>query len=83
MKDEVAQCPYCKYPVVINITWAIKNGLVFCGTCCKAFPVRIGEDTKEKPVEEKKKEDIEEKWDKGVKEILEDEDNYSYWDDGF
>lgn len=39
------QCPYCSAPVEIDITWARKNGRVFCCGCCKAFDVKVPEES--------------------------------------
>jgi len=43
-------CPYCKSIVEVNIDWAIRNGRVFCNSCCKAFDVRVGEEETPPPV---------------------------------
>ena len=53
-KMQYIQCIYCKYPMEIDLDFAIKNGRVFCGTCCKAFEVdfekkKIKEDEDEIP----------------------------------
>lgn len=75
-KHEYTPCPFCKSIVEVNIDWAIRNGRIFCGGCCKSFDIRVGEETsdeppkKEVPVEKT----VEEKFDTGVKKILEDED---------
>jgi uncharacterized Zn finger protein (UPF0148 family) len=68
-------CPFCKSIVEVDIQWAMKNGLVFCGTCCKSFPVKVYEQ-EEAEVEEQMSipETVEEKWDAGIKEILTEED---------
>lgn len=42
-KTEIVPCPYCKSDVEVDVDWAIRNGRVFCGNCCKSFPIRIGE----------------------------------------
>lgn len=77
---ELMPCPYCKSILEIDVDWAIRNERYFCGECCKSFPIRIGE-----VPEEPKKESIKEKFDKGVEEILKDEDEEQepnfYWDD--
>ena len=33
------ECPYCESIVESPRSWIIKNGRVFCGTCCKSFDV--------------------------------------------
>lgn len=77
MKNEIMSCPYCKGILEIDVSWAIKNERYFCEHCCKSFPIRIGE------VPEKKEETVKEKFDKGVEEILKDEEDEPnfYWKD--
>jgi uncharacterized Zn finger protein (UPF0148 family) len=41
MTTKTISCPYCKYPVEIDVEFTKKNGRVFCGTCCKAFDVKL------------------------------------------
>lgn len=79
MKTQVMNCPFCNSILDVDIDWAIRNERIFCGTCCKSFPVRIGEDTTDKP-EPEKVDDVQEKWDKGIKEILEDEEDEPNFD---
>jgi Fe-S-cluster containining protein len=78
------KCPFCKSIIDVDIAWAIKNQRIFCGDCCKSFPVAIrGEEVEEK---EEAKESLEEKWDKGVQEILgdeEEEDEQSAYKDDY
>lgn len=66
-KMEVTQCPFCKSLVDVDIDWAIRNERIFCNSCCKAFPIRVGEETQEKeePVEivEEKKSSGPDYWD--------------------
>lgn len=79
-KIQYIPCPFCKSTVEINISWAIRNGRVFCGSCCKSFDIRVGEETEdEPPKKEAPVESTKEKFDKAVEEILE-EDNNDYWD---
>lgn len=78
-KYEYTNCPFCRSTVEIDISWAIRNGRVFCGECCKAFDIRVGEETSdEPPKKEVPVEDIKEKFNKGVEEILKDEDEDDY-----
>jgi len=59
MSTQPTPCPYCRSIVEVNITWAIKNGRVFCNSCCKAFDIRVGEEETEEVPEVKKDEKIE------------------------
>lgn len=74
-------CPFCGYTVEVNIKWAIKNELVFCGTCCKSFAVKL---KKEEPFPVDK---TMENWKKGMTEKMkklteEDEvDKTNFWDE--
>lgn len=81
-KTQYTACPFCKSVVEVDINWAIRNGRIFCGGCCKSFDIRVGEETdddppkKEEPVRETQVEKtVEEKFDEGAKEILKDEDD--------
>ena len=81
-KVQYISCPFCKSTVEIDISWAIRNGRVFCGSCCKSFDIRVGEETDDEPPKKEipPEPTIEEKFDKGIKEILdEDDDNDSIW----
>lgn len=75
-KVQYISCPFCKSTVEIDISWAIRNGRVFCGSCCKAFDIRVGEETEDEPPKKEVpvEKTVEEKFDTGVKKILEDED---------
>lgn len=42
-------CPFCKYPVEVDMEWAARNGRVFCGTCCKAFDVNVAPPASQPP----------------------------------
>ena len=80
-KFQYISCPFCKATVQIDINWAIRNERVFCNTCCKSFPIHVGEETDDEPPEPTKKEDsIKEKFDEGIKEILNEEEGNFYWD---
>jgi transcription elongation factor Elf1 len=46
-KTQIVECPFCNYPVEIDVDFAIKNGRVFCGTCCKSFEVNIQSEQEE------------------------------------
>jgi len=85
-KSQYMPCPFCKSVVEVNIDWAIRNGRVFCGGCCKSFDIRVGEEEDDEPpkkevpkVPEEKIEDTKEKFDKGVKEILDEEDDFNWF----
>lgn len=61
MKDkniEYTKCPYCKSVVEVNINFAIRNGRIFCNSCCKAFDIHVGEEEDEAP--KSKKEEVDE-----------------------
>lgn len=77
-KYEYTPCPFCKSIVEIDVSWAIYNGRVFCGTCCKSFDVRIGEETESTPPEipQEPTKSIKEQFDEQVTEILQEEDEY-------
>ena len=80
-KVQYISCPFCKSTVEIDISWAIRNGRVFCGSCCKSFDIRVGEETDDDPPkreESVKEATIEEKFDEGVKEILDEDDDNDY-----
>ena len=54
MKDnntEYTKCPFCKSVVKVDVKFAIKNGRIFCNSCCKAFDISI-EEEEEVPVKE-------------------------------
>ena len=71
-------CPFHDGEILIDVDWAATNGRVFCEVCCKAFDVQIKEQIK--PTEE----EIKEKFNKGVKEILEDESGeYNFYLEDF
>lgn len=38
-------CPFCNYNVEVDVSWARKNGKIFCGTCCKSFEVKVPEES--------------------------------------
>lgn len=77
MKPEFTNCPYCKSLVEVDISWAIHNERIFCGSCCKAFEIRVGEETKEVQTEKTTK-----KWDEGIKKIFEDDEEPNFdWDE--
>jgi uncharacterized protein YbaR (Trm112 family) len=42
-ETKVIECPFCKSDLEIDIEFAKKNGRVFCGSCCKAFDIKIEE----------------------------------------
>lgn len=87
-KVQYIPCLFCKSTVEINIDWAIRNGRVFCGSCCKSFDIRVGEEEDETPEPPKKDvpvekvEDTKEKFDKAVEEHFESitDTNDDYWD---
>ncbi len=83
-KVQYISCPFCKSTVEINIDWAIRNGRVFCGNCCKSFDIRVGEETEDEPPkkEEKVEENTKETIDKPVEEPVENisDTNDDYWD---
>lgn len=92
---EYCKCPFCGYTVEIDVAWAKKNGRVFCGTCCKAFDLRIEEDDEDEIPEglpnkdanhyKWKSEEVEEKEDKKEDDNNEQstskptKDLYDYW----
>lgn len=86
MKTQIMNCPFCKSIVDVDIDWAIRNERIFCGGCCKSFPIRVGEDTEDEKEPEVKapivEETVKEKFDKGVTEILDkdEENDGNYWD---
>jgi uncharacterized Zn finger protein (UPF0148 family) len=41
------QCPLCGFPIIVARSWAIKNGRIFCDTCCKAFDVEIKQEERD------------------------------------
>lgn len=43
-----AECPFCGSAVITTVEWAMKNGRLFCDTCCKSFPVATKEAEKQK-----------------------------------
>ena len=50
---ENIKCPICKYPLEIDVEFVIKNERAFCGTCCKAFDIKIQRTKEEKdPISE-------------------------------
>lgn len=85
MIEQPAQCPYCKYTVMIDLKWAEKNGRVFCGTCCKSFEIHIGEEETEHPVNKDARvetalEELEKQIDKAIEEYeIPDTDDYSWF----
>lgn len=44
MTEKTIICPYCKYPLKVDVEFAKKNGRVFCNTCCKSFEVVLEEE---------------------------------------
>lgn len=71
-------CPFHKDEILIDVDWAATNGRVFCEVCCKSFEVQV------KATTESTEETIKEKFDKGVKEILEDESGeYNFYSEDF
>ena len=71
MIEQPSSCPFCKSIVMIDIKWAIQNGRVFCGGCCKSFEVHIGEEEPDLPVNkdaqiETALEELEKEMDKAV-----------------
>lgn len=68
-KEQPVQCPFHKGVITIDPEWATKNGRVFCNSCCKSFEVRVEQTEEPTPIEE----EIKQKFDEGVKEILKDE----------
>lgn len=62
MKDrniEYTKCPYCKSVVEVNIDFAIRNGRIFCNSCCKAFDIQVGEEEDDEvPTPVSKKEEV-------------------------
>lgn len=86
MIEQPAQCPYCRYTVMINLKWAQKNGRVFCSTCCKSFEVHVGEEENEPEKEtipskvETALEELEKEIDKAIDEYeIPDTDDYSWF----
>lgn len=80
-KYEYTPCPFCKSIVEIDVSWAIRNGRVFCNGCCKSFDIRIGEETESEPPKkevpvEKVEDRTKEQFDKEVEKILEDDEPF-------
>lgn len=84
-KYEYTKCPYCPTIVEIDVSWAIRNGRVFCNGCCKSFDIRIGEETEsEPPKKEEPAKSTKEQFDEEVEKILEEEDDEPFVNsDGF
>lgn len=40
-ETKIIECPFCKSDLEIDVEFAKKNGRVFCGSCCKAFEIKI------------------------------------------
>ena len=47
MNTDHIKCPYCKSIIKVDIDWIIKNGRVFCPSCCKAFDLSVEDDDEE------------------------------------
>jgi uncharacterized Zn finger protein (UPF0148 family) len=81
-KTQYTACPFCKSVVEVDINWAIRNGRIFCGSCCKSFDIRVGEETEDEPPKKEVPADIKEKFNKGIEEILDEDKAISDEDDG-
>lgn len=89
MSYEYTPCPFCKTIVEIDIGWAIRNGRVFCGGCCKSFEIRVGEEEKSTPPAVTEPEDVKvevalEELEKSIDKAIEDyeipdSDDYSWF----
>ena len=80
-KIQYTGCPFCKQVVEVDISWAIRNERIFCGSCCKSFPIRVGEETEDEPPK-KEEHTVAEKFDEGIKKIFDDDDDTGYdWDE--
>ena len=52
------ECQYCDCIIEVPKSWAIKNGRLFCNSCCKAMDIMIESKEEHKESEEKKNEEV-------------------------
>jgi hypothetical protein len=54
---EYTKCPYCKSVVEVDVDFAIRNGRIFCNSCCKSFEIHVGKE-EPPPIPKSKKEEV-------------------------